>query len=659
MVTFVSSEYPRNSDALFNDKVALPAIKKIYMHHVNGPKEIWGSHLDAGSFNKLESLMVSNVKKDTKVFSLDTIKQMRNLKVLKLSGFQLAEELIERIGFYNDGVENSALLLPQLEKLTMDLFSLLKWIPWRELALQNLRYLKIWQAEDLTYLFSASVGRRLVNLEELDVGYCRMMEEIVGGESGDTNTVEVNVVFPHLKILRLCVLPALRSLSPNNVIIEFPSITKAAFVIEEAFVGSQKSILLDLLQKLHHVKELELKGCEIPLVLYDLEGRTSTILPRLAKLTLSEMHRLQVIPWKIFPIENLHYLQISQIDGLKFLFPASLDSKGFAQLEEIDIWSCEDIEQVLAQESTDDTSNDTASTTIVFPRVKIIKLSYLRSLRSFSSKNYKDLEFPSLVEVRIWQCPMMEVFSYGSLNTPRLREISTSRRDKIKHHDLNAAIKKRIEEETMSKDAETKFIEGETSQGMEEETMSKDAEIKFSEGETGGGEGCGNSRQKVMEGVASIALLPCGSISGHFIQLPHSICFGLLGSELECERECSRGEDYRLIKLTIIDYNRKKEQDVVVECKGHDAARFRNIDHAHGWEKDVANEVEQKHQKNKISISFECETLKADKEAEDHIRKFMPKLAGMDAVVNIGRMMIDGLNFEAEGSDDEPTIVSG
>lgn len=33
-----------------------------------------------------------------------------------------------------------------------------------------------------------------------------------------------------------------------------------------------------------------------------------------------------------------------------------------------------------------------------------------------------------------------------------------------------------------------------------------------------------------MEGVASIALLPCGSISGHFIQLPHSICYGLSGT---------------------------------------------------------------------------------------------------------------------------------
>ncbi|KAL3646515.1 hypothetical protein CASFOL_011695 [Castilleja foliolosa] len=32
-----------------------------------------------------------------------------------------------------------------------------------------------------------------------------------------------------------------------------------------------------------------------------------------------------------------------------------------------------------------------------------------------------------------------------------------------------------------------------------------------------------------MEGVASIALLPGGSISGHFVQIPHSICYGLHG----------------------------------------------------------------------------------------------------------------------------------
>ncbi|XP_068654558.1 uncharacterized protein [Aristolochia californica] len=195
---------------------------------------------------------------------------------------------------------------------------------------------------------------------------------------------------------------------------------------------------------------------------------------------------------------------------------------------------------------------------------------------------------------------------------------------------------------------------------------------------------------KDMEGIASIALLPSGSISGHFISLPDSVCYGLHGTELACERECSRGEDYRFIKLTIFDYASKRERAVVVECRGHDAARFRNVDHAHGafaytsiirtnqseglvgaprhhtisnnddnnnydnnnrekrWEKDVVGMVEQKHEKQKILISFECETLKADMAADDHIRKFMPNVSGLDAVVNVGRMSMSGLDFESE-----------
>nr|VDD26464.1 unnamed protein product [Brassica oleracea] len=133
--------------------------------------------------------------------------------------------------------------------------------------------------------------------------------------------------------------------------------------------------------------------------------------------------------------------------------------------------------------------------------------------------------------------------------------------------------------------------------------------------------------------------------------MPLSICYGLHGTELACETECSRGEDYRLMKLTIIDYNSKKEQTVVVECKGHDAARINDVEHAHGQQADELNIktylvcviglVEEKHGKKKVSVSFECETLKADQAAEDHIRQFMPKLAGLDAVINIGPMKID------------------
>lgn len=50
------------------------------------------------------------------------------------------------------------------------------------------------------------------------------------------------------------------------------------------------------------------------------------------------------------------------------------------------------------------------------------------------------------------------------------------------------------------------------------------------------------------------------------------------------------------------------------------------------WENDVVDMVEQKHGKQKISVSFECDTLKADNAAEEHIKTYMPNLVGFDAV---------------------------
>lgn len=61
------------------------------------------------------------------------------------------------------------------------------------------------------------------------------------------------------------------------------------------------------------------------------------------------------------------------------------------------------------------------------------------------------------------------------------------------------------------------------------------------------------------------------------------------------------------------------------------------------WDEDVVGMIEQKDAKNKILVSFECQTLKAEKAAEDHIRQFMPKLAGLDAVgmlSNLSRKLI-------------------
>ncbi|KAL5217984.1 hypothetical protein ABZP36_018668 [Zizania latifolia] len=167
---------------------------------------------------------------------------------------------------------------------------------------------------------------------------------------------------------------------------------------------------------------------------------------------------------------------------------------------------------------------------------------------------------------------------------------------------------------------------------------------------------------ETMEGVASIALLPSGVISGHFIRLPDSVCYGLHGTPISCERECSRGEDYRLIKLSIIDFKNKQEKMVVVECRGHDAARLQNIDHLHGWEDDIIGLVEKEHGNRKFSVTFECETLKADKAAEEHISKYMPNLSGLDAIDRCGcgyTQRIDPWDFFSVSTLEKYQLIGG
>jgi hypothetical protein len=61
-------------------------------------------------------------------------------------------------------------------------------------------------------------------------------------------------------------------------------------------------------------------------------------------------------------------------------------------------------------------------------------------------------------------------------------------------------------------------------------------------------------RRRDLEGIAVLAWLPSGSVSGHFIHPASSTCLGLFGTEIPCERECSRGEDHRLLNFTILDF---------------------------------------------------------------------------------------------------------
>ena len=106
--------------------------------------------------------------------------------------------------------------LPKLKHIwDVDSQGLLTW--------QNLIYIEVTGCDSLKSIFPASVGKKLLQLEELWIEKCCMVEEIFAkGEEVD----DAVPGFPQLTFLRLAELSKLRSFYPRGHISEWPMLKK-------------------------------------------------------------------------------------------------------------------------------------------------------------------------------------------------------------------------------------------------------------------------------------------------------------------------------------------------------------------------------------------------------------------------------------------------
>ncbi|GMH01534.1 hypothetical protein Nepgr_003373 [Nepenthes gracilis] len=208
--------------ALFDDKVALSAMKEITIQQ-KGLEEVWSSDdLAVGSFEQVKILRMSFAPKATRVVSFRALQRMQNLEELEAVAFDSAEEFFE----LHDKIGGlSCPLLAQLRSLKLQKLPLLKRIPWKELDMQNLRSLNIATANKLTSLFSVSICKAFVLLEEIYVRSCENMEEIVAEEPEvDATSVKGTIKFPRIKTIELGDLPKLRSFCSLENTLKFPSL---------------------------------------------------------------------------------------------------------------------------------------------------------------------------------------------------------------------------------------------------------------------------------------------------------------------------------------------------------------------------------------------------------------------------------------------------
>mmetsp|Transcript_40279 Transcript_40279/g.89457 ORF Transcript_40279/g.89457 Transcript_40279/m.89457 type:complete len:310 (+) Transcript_40279:148-1077(+) len=148
-------------------------------------------------------------------------------------------------------------------------------------------------------------------------------------------------------------------------------------------------------------------------------------------------------------------------------------------------------------------------------------------------------------------------------------------------------------------------------------------------------------------GISQLAMLESGHMSGHLVDFHTQQCYGIMGKCLTTTAQslpaCEEDADTDVLKLTIYNFKGQGSVDAVVEKTGGDLAKFtpasswyisRYLDPADPGELERMQEVQ---------VSFNGSQLLEGQLAEEHVRKFFPRLSGRNALVNIGIMEIRGL----------------
>ncbi|KAL5850516.1 hypothetical protein ACOSQ4_008529 [Xanthoceras sorbifolium] len=204
------------------------------------------------------------------------------------------------------------------------------------ISFKNLKIMKIGKCDRLKHLFSFSMVKNLLQLQEIEVCDCKKLEEIVFEEIS-------SVKFTHLRTLRLQCLPQLTSFGLIN---EFMPDTRSQEILAEDEIGG-----------------------------FMLLFSQNVLLPSLENLKLSSINIKCV--W----LDQLPAM--SFFGTLKFLFSYSM-VKHLVRLEQLDIQNCKSIEGII---NTDELKGERKVIKMVFPKLINLQLKGLPNLIQFGSGN--------------------------------------------------------------------------------------------------------------------------------------------------------------------------------------------------------------------------------------------------------------------------------
>ncbi|XVF65766.1 hypothetical protein PTKIN_Ptkin09bG0276500 [Pterospermum kingtungense] len=256
----------------------------------------------------------------------------------------------------------------------------------------RLRTVKVEECSRLENLFSLSLFRNLLQLQEIEVVNCYGILAVVADEKEVFNGNPVNC---NLLSLRLRSLPQLTSFNKQ------PSTSP-----EDEALFNEKITFPTL-------EELQLSGLGVRRIWQNQLTTTSCFGQNLRTLIVDDCHKLD-------------YLWTDSMAGC------------FVQLKCLQITNCWLMKTVI---QTEEKVEEIAEAKIFFPQLISLRLKSLPRLEGFYFGN-KIIEFPTLKQVIVENCPKY-TFSHGVLSTPKLRNIEIREDGGIRLEDLIAAVQKK------------------------------------------------------------------------------------------------------------------------------------------------------------------------------------------------------------------------
>ncbi|KAH9753083.1 Disease resistance protein [Citrus sinensis] len=340
----------------------------------------------------------------------------------------------------------------------------------------NLSDLVVDDCTNMSSAIPANLLRCLNNLQYLTVTNCDSLEEVLHLEELNAKEEHIGPMFPKLSNLRLIDLPKLkRFCNFTGNIIELPELdylTIENCPDKETFISNSTSVvhvttdnkepqkltseenflLAHQLQPLFDEKVafpklswLTLSGLHKVQHIWKENDESNKAFANLGSLEISECSKLQKLVPPSWHLENMWGLEVSKCHGLINVLTLSA-SKNLVNLGRMKIADCKMIEEIIQSQVGEEAKDCNG-----FEELEYLGLDCLPSLTSFCLGNYA-LEFPSLKQVVVRQCPKMKIFSQGVLDTPMLNKVNVTEEEKDDDDEgcwegnLNDTIKKLFNE---------------------------------------------------------------------------------------------------------------------------------------------------------------------------------------------------------------------